>query len=455
MNQFLKRSITLLAISIFLFIFAGACDKDMNIMLDDSATSEVGVSFQDSFTVHTASTQLTDLPSAATGTVLIGKATLPQIGSVRATSYFRIGFPSFANDIPETAQFDSLNIILKPNARRYYFGDSTKTQTLYVHQLNEDLALKTLTTGLQNKALPIYVTGPSLFTDQTFSYNSTPLGSKSFNPRIKTMDTLAIRLSDQVGQNLFGLIKTGDPRVSSNENFANYFKGLALVPDASNTVAIGFSDTVDVKINYSYVGNDGFKKTGAKVLSLMDPNYQYNQIGYDRTGTAFASLAPGKAVKTSATGGLTYVQAGTGVVAKLNIPSLKEFLQDENMSINKAELVIETSSTGEGMYAIPGSLMLFVANDDGVPTSFIASPYASGIQQAAYVMGSEVGHNGTYTFNMIVYLKNLKSSGLYDHTSLYLSTVTPSLFNAFNTALIATENGNPSIKLNILYTKFK
>ncbi|SFS70627.1 DUF4270 family protein [Sphingobacterium wenxiniae] len=435
-----------------------ACDKDMSVMLDNSATSNVGVTMIDSFTVKTSTIQLDNLPTQATGTLLVGKSNIQQVGSMESSAFFRIGFSDFTNDIPQGATFDSLNLVLKPNASRYYFGDTTVTQKINVHQVTETIETTSLSGGINNIATPIYVSGASIFSKQKFTYDSTPLGSVSFLPRIASMDSLSIKLSPTLGQDFFDLVINNDMRARSNENFQDYFKGLAIVPDTDNSLAIGFSDTVRVNINYSYTGADGFKKNGAKTLSIVQKDLQHNYIHYDRSETVFETLSlTNKEIATSATGGLTYLQAGTGVVAKMTFPSLQDFVRDDNISINKAELVIESASSGSNAaQSIPGSLMLFVANYDGIPTSYVRVPYATAAQQANFVPGNQTGRNGTYTFNMIEYLKILKSSDTYDQTSLYLSPlVGPATFSTLSTALIATENGAPKIKLNILYTKFK
>ncbi|GHE46548.1 DUF4270 family protein [Sphingobacterium griseoflavum] len=463
MNQFLKRSITFFALPVFILIIAGACDKDMSVMLDNSATNNVGVSFIDSFSIQTSTVQLNNMPSAGRGSILVGKAADSRFGEVKATSYFRIGFSSIANDIPDAAVFDSLNLVLRPNTNRYYFGDTTKTQRLSVHRLEQVLETKTLTGGVQNTALPIYVTGPSIFNDQTFDYSPTSIGAISFAPRVRSLDSLNIRLDPSLGQEFFDLIKTNDLRVSSNENFRDYFKGLVLVPDEDNSAVVAFGyDSVQVKINYTYVGTDGFKRSGYKILNLVDGNLQFNHLDYDRTGTIFEPLtATNRELTSSATAGLTYLQSGTGVVAKVEFPSLKEFLQDENISINKAELVIETSSPANTMYPIPGTLVLLVADFNGVPVS-IVQPLVPTQQQpfllSFYQVGDQMGRNGKYTFNMLSYMKNLKSTSFFDNTSLYISSVIPAdsrTFSNFDTALIAVENAKPKIKLNILYTKFR
>jgi len=426
-------------------------------MLDNSATDNVGVSFIDSFTVNTSTVQLDNLPATATGNILVGRAVVPNIGSLSATSFFPIGFTSFENNIPELAVFDSLNLVLKTHPSKYYYGDTTQTQKISVHRLTETIETTNLIGGIQNKNIPVYVTGATIFTKQKFNYETASLGSLSFAPRVRSLDSLNIRLSQSLGKEIFDMIRANDIKVASNDNFKDYFKGLALVPDANNTTALALNDTIQFKINYSYTGTDGFKKSAAKILSITQKDLQFNHIDYDRKGTSFADLSVSKnEIKTTATAGVTLMQAGTGVVAKMSFPSLKEFLMDENLSVNKAELVIETSTPSTNtMYPIPGSLMLFVADHDNIPINFITSPYGTGIQQAGFIPGNQTGRNGTYTFNLINYLKSLKSTSSFDDKSLFLSVPSPGLFSTFNTTFIATENAKPKIKLNILYTKFR
>jgi len=449
----------LLILSVFALLAASSCDKDMSVMLDNGATSDVGITHIDSFTVNTSTVQLDNLPMQATGTLLFGKATLAETGSVTATPFFRIGFSTFANDIPENAVFDSLNLVLAPKKPVYAFGDTTVTQQIAVHRVTEEIALTNLTGGVDQESIPAYVGGPSIFSKQAFAYENTPLGSASFLPRVAAGDSVNVPLDSTLGQTLFDFIRSGDVNVSSNANFHAYFRGLALVPDASNTAVIQFNDTIRVAINYSYMGDDGFPKTGAKVLNITQSEFQHNHIAYDRSGTDFAGLnLSNPEIATTSTAGLTYVQAGTGTVAKLLFPSLQEFVRDETIAINKAELVIETTSAAS---ATPnpalGSLMLYVADERGVPVSFLPTAFGSGVQQANYRPASarEIDENATYVFNMIAYLRDLKVTNRYDRTSLYLSAVLADLFTSLNTSVIAREDGKPKIKLNILYTKFK
>ncbi len=440
-----------------LLLFISGCNKEMGMSLG-SLDENLGVTLMDSLSISTSTVQLEYIPSANTGTLLVGKTNHPVIGSTIASAYFRLALTSFTNDIPEGAAFTSADLVLTPNTAKYYYGDTLQPQKFHVHRVTETIETKTIPTvpGIDN--IPVYVTGATIFSHQAFDYDASALGLLEFTPKIKSNDTIRIPLNYGFGEDLFLKIRTGDAAVSSNDNFQQYLKGLVVVPDDQNTVILGLNDTVSVNLNYSYQGSDGFTKTGKKTITTGSSAYQYNNIAYDRSGTAtFAPLTrTNRELKSSSTNGDIFLQAGTGVVAKLEFPSLRQFLSEPNMAVNKIELEIETRGQNYGAYPLPSSLMLFIANKHtGVPISFVRAPFSTAIQTATLVPGDLFGKNAKYTFNLIDYIKTA-SDIAYAETCLYLAASSPSLFGTTDMAVIAKdENNQPKIKLNILYTKFK
>lgn len=432
-----------------------SCDKDTSISLG-RADENIGVLTMDSMTVFTATHQLINLPTAGTGTVLVGKAQQENIGTVTASSYTRLLFESLSNDIPLNATFDSVNVVLKPNQDRYYYGDTTKTQQIAVHRVLEEIKTTDITTAIDNFNTPVYVTGPTIFSNQSFNYDKKALGTATFNPNIKSIDSISVKLDYNFGKDLFDKVVANDYNVNTNEALMQYLKGIVIVPNNNNTVVLGLSDSVYMNLNYSYIGSDGFKKTGSKSLSTASKTYQFNNISYDRTGTPFAQLNTenNRTLKNTETNGKVLIQAGAGVVAKLDIPSLEEFMNEKDIAINKIELVVETTGKNYGFYPNPSSMMLLIQNKNGVPVSYISSPFSNTIQSASLVAGNENGVNTSYTFNLIDYVTKVNTPA-YKGTSLLLAAASPALFNTTNAAIIATENGKPKIKLNIVYTKFK
>ncbi|SKB67221.1 protein of unknown function [Sphingobacterium nematocida] len=444
---------------LFLFLLATtvsftSCDKEMNVSLENP-NENMGIVVVDSMTINTSTFQLLNMPSAGTGTLLVGKSTQPKVGSLKSSSYFLVQLQTLVNDIPTNAVFDSVNLILRPNRARYFYGDTTKAQTIAVHRVTEEIVTKDITNAIDNYNTPIYVTGPTIFNDQKFNFDATALGTKTFNPTIRSLDSISVRLNQSFGQEIFDMVRANDINVTSNESFQQYLKGLVLVPGSQNTAILGLSDTLQMNVNYSYVGSDGFLKRGAKVISAGGKAYQYNNIEHDRTGTAYASLnTTNREISSTATNGEVFIQAGGGLVAKMTIPSLNEFMYEENLAVNKVELIVETAGNNYGFYPTPNQLMLLIANSNGVPISYVRVPFSNSIQQATFIPGNDSGINGRYVFNLIDYIKNVNRPE-YRGTSLLLSTASPALFGTANGTMIATENGKPKIKLNIVYTKFK
>lgn len=431
-----------------------SCDKEMSVSLDNS-NENMGIVVVDSMTINTSTFQLLDMPSAGTGTLLVGKSTQPKIGSLKSSSYFLVQLQTLTNDIPANAVFDSINLVLRPNRARYFYGDTTKTQSIAVHRVTEEIVLKDITNSIDNYNTPVYVSGPTIFNNQKFNFDATALGSQSFSPRIRSIDSISIKLNQSLGQEIYDMVRTNDINVTSNESFQKYLKGLVLVPGDQNTVVLGLSDTLKVNVNYSYFGADGFKKQGAKVITAGGKSYQYNNIEYDRTGTAYAALnATNREISSSATNGELLIQSGAGLVAKMTIPSLNDFMHEENLAVNKVELIVETTGNNYGFYPTSNALMLLIANSNGVPISYVRAPFSANIQQANFIPGNDSGVNGRYVFNLIDFIKNVNTPE-FRGTSLLLSTASPALFGTANATMIATENGKPKIKLNIVYTKFK
>ena len=434
-------------------LFLSSCDKDMAISLKNENLNNLNVTAIDSLTAVVNTIQMPNIPTAATGSLLVGKVTQPAIGSLSVSTSFRLSPAGITKDFPANSTFDSLNLVIRPNSNRYAYGDTSKFQKFTVHRLTQALETTTLKPSPVGVSFPIYYPGANIFADQKFKYDADELGSIRFRPHMHKIDSLNIRLDDGLGEEFFQKIKNSDVAFNSASNFADYVKGLTIVPDASNTAMVGFKDTLQVTLNYSYIGSDGFRKKGTKVLNMGEKTFQYNQYDADRTGTAFANLSTTKGIPTSETNGVSYFQAGSGVATELTFPALKDFMQEPGIAINKAELEIEVSSSHLGYYTAAPQPILYIANL-GVPTSFLTVPFTNTLQTGTYIIGNNTGKPGKYIFNMIQYIRTVNSTDA-QNKSLYLSLGSPALFNTGNTSILATQNSKPKVKLNIVYTKFK
>lgn len=453
-KDFKRRSIQFLLPLFTLVAFVG-CNKDISLSLGSSRDETIGLVPIDTFSVKVSTHLMDDIPTSSTGTILVGKNSNAITGNVTSTSYMRMGIGSVSNaSLPDDAVLDSAILVLNPN--KYYYGDTTQIQKISVHRITEEITPTQIDLTKPADERPVFVSSAALFSKQKFAYEAAPLGELSFEPHVKSLDSISFKINNTLANELFTMIHNNDTRIQNNTDFQEYFKGLALVPDAQNTTLIGFKDTVYLQLHYSFVNSEGVTKQGLQYFSMGSSSYQYNQIEADRSSTKFASMTlENPNISSAQTDGYTYLEGSTGVVAKISFPTLLDLVNDETIAINKAELVIEAENPYATIFSQPQSLILMIASPNGNPASILTSPYSTTSQTATLVSGNNTGSNSTYTFNLIEYLSNFKTTA-YRNTSLYLSLPTTGLFSTGNRLILARDSdNNPRIKLNILYTKFQ
>src|SRR5438128_2029459 len=75
-------------------------------------------------------------------------------------------------------------------------------------------------------------------------YNNTTLVTVLHLVHPTAGDSVAVRLSASMGQDLFDKLVSSDVIVTSNDFFIDYFKGLALVDGGGNNLVMGFKDSM-------------------------------------------------------------------------------------------------------------------------------------------------------------------------------------------------------------------
>ncbi|WP_294185130.1 DUF4270 family protein [uncultured Sphingobacterium sp.] len=451
-KDFKRRSIQFL-LPLFTLAAFVACNKDVSLSLDSSRNETIGLVPIDSVSVKVSTYQLNMVPSSATGMILVGKNKNDITGNVKSTSYMRLGIGTINSAIlPDDAVLDSVSLVMPLN--KYYYGDTTQMQKISVHRVSEDIVQTQLDPTKPIYERPYYLPSLSIASTKKFAYETNKLAEISFRPRVKSIDSLHFRFNDVISNELFSLIKNKDNRISNSSSFQEYFKGLALVPDAGNTTMIGLKDTIYLQVHYSFMNAQGAKTSGKQYFNIDNRGFQYNHVEADRSATKFASLTlSNPEVASGQTDGHTFIEGSTGVVAKIEFPTLLQLVNDPTIAINKAELVIEAENSAQTNFAQPRSLVLMIANSLGNPIGLLHPPFGNPneVQQAVAV--SDNTNYGKYTFNLIEYLTKFKTT--YKNTSLYVSLPLQNLFATGDRLILSKQGNEPKIKLNILYTKFQ
>ncbi|HJU45492.1 MAG TPA: DUF4270 family protein [Chitinophagaceae bacterium] len=345
----------------FLFVMV-ACQKKSISFGEEFAESFTNILQIDTLTAALSTYRLDSFSTSGTGVAIVGKFSDIAFGTTTTASYQQLGIPRAIPDISINAVYDSLTLILTPT--KEYYGDTTLTQQLNVHELTQTLAFAPEKTQFYNT--------------NSFSYDPTPLGSRSFTLQPNRTDSVEIRLTDMKGNDLFTKLRNKDNDVTAQESFLRYFKGIALQPSVSSSSLINYKVTDSafrMRLYYHEPGPDGPNNLYIE-FPVTNTQLQFNQMVLNRNAAPLNSLpASGfPEVPSASLDHKAYLQDPTGLLAKVTFPSLQNLLFiDTSGKILKAELIIKPlpGSYDKTIYRMPPVINLGVVdkNNTLVPSN--------------------------------------------------------------------------------------
>lgn len=430
---------------LFTFLISGlhfmACQNHSSDFILGEKFTESNTSIQliDTLSVQLSTVLLDTIETAGTGNIFVGHFQDDVFGGITCHSYFQVGLPS-GFDFQVEDQYDSLTLVILYNG--YSFGDTTKLQRFEIHQLTEPITLNDNNT---------------LTSDVSFEYNPNPIGELTYAPRPMTLkDTLSIRLSDDLGSNLFNRLMN-DPEMQGNEDlFLSYFPGLALVTDeAFEGSVIGF---------YANIGTDArmilhtsrMELTVEKVdyvFGLNDIDKQFNQILHDFSSTSLNPLHEQKNELSSVeTDNLAYIQGGSGLVVRVDFPSLSEIMLFERGEIAEAILSISPVHNSTIEFTLPSDLILFKTDNTNQLLESVKT--SDGVISSSTLVVDEFYYENTaYTFDVTQYLKDELADSYIDPEDGLLVTLPTNTHNTrFYRAMM--DSKGPNTELKIYYLKY-
>ncbi|WP_192822509.1 DUF4270 family protein [Rufibacter sp. LB8] len=474
MNLRISKAAAALFLSSFLF---SSCEDPTAIGLElQDPGSQIGTSFTDTATVQASTVLLKDnIVSLGGANTLVGELTDGELGTVTARAFTELSLNGTNITFEPNNGADSLVLFLDYG---YSYGDIREPITLNVHELDEkiiDEATYNTTASVDYKP---EVLGSVTFVPTpraTYNVVNAP-GDTTKNLPV----TIRVKLDTPAGKALAQRImaESGKDPLKTQLGFTNLLKGLAIVPAANSNSVVG----VQMASAYTRL-NLHYKSTTAnatKTHTFPTTNRYFNQILSTRAGTSLAKLTTHTdTVSSKSTNGLTYLQAGAGLVTKLVLPYINNFRkapagqpnagQQQDLVINKAELVIpvKASSIDTAYFKLPPLISVVESNaiNDIARTSggFPVVLAMEGTGQPAIL---EYRNNDlTYVVNVTSYMQNVlynrrTNNGLILYPSNITSDVgTPANFGqTVNRAIIeAQSQTDPArrIKLRLFYSVAK
>lgn len=431
-----SRGLLSLFFSIILFFFNNNCEEQSDYLTngEDYLQSQTELILIDTFSVDLSTILLDSVVTSGKNVLLIGAYQDTTFGEITSTSYFQLGVPQeFNSENIENDEYKSLELVLTYN--NYSFGDTTKNQNINVYQLNENIEKN------ENEEVT---------SNTSFDYNSNPIGSIIYRPKPKSSsDTLAIEINDEIGQDLFKKMQEDSEVLKDNEMFIDYFHGLALIPEESNSASIvGFKATeMDLKLILHTKNSGATEKTINYEFCLLDSSKQFNNIKHDLANTKLNDLSDQEQkLQSTSTAGKAYLQNSLGLAIRVDFPTLKELLLFENRIIKKVELSIAPLANNNERFDLPSDLNLYQAdkqNDFSINYDYVS--YSNLYIDELY------NEDTRYLFDITYYIKDELSDSYIDPEKGLIINVPQSSYNTNLSRFIAdAKNQNTELKIYFL-----
>lgn len=382
-------------------LFLASCDTPKEIGADLFSV-EVGLNFTDSLRVNSSTVLMDSIHTGGNNTFLLGSFNHPVLGTFESTVFTQIANADslLAKNV---SILDSLKMHL---VYKNFQGDTNQLQTLQVYKLKDSLSLSTdYFANTNSVAAQTSVVG-------SHSFRPRPIRSKAFNGDSLKLDTLHFKMSNTLGSEL--LAKYSDKTLAGGgPTFRASFPGLMMKSSTTTKSAlIGFSPAYSRMTLHWHNPNDTTKYSVNYYFSLSsammtEVHARYNQFKVSRTGVLANLTKSGNSVPAATTGQVTYVQSGSGLVTKLDFPTLMNLKGNRNIAVNKAELVLEAVD-GVDLNQTLSQLTLLAVDGNNRPIrnsyglGYVPSEGGSGIQTANYNSALN-----TFTFNITTELQSI------------------------------------------------
>lgn len=378
-KNILKNSKFLFFTIITLF---SACQKD---------PSEIGLSLQneneiingnniDTITLNAYTISEDSLTADERTYALLGSMLDPVFGYSEASFITQMRLASSNVSFGTSPIADSMVIYLD---YRSYYGDTTIEQSFDVYEIEKSIYLDS--TYYSNLNIQSYIPSSKI------------VGNKTYRPRPND-SCLAIRLSDSFAQQIAEATST---QLQNNDNFISFFKGFLFKPHANlNQSAIIYFNLLSTKSKVTlYYHNDN--QTNLKYDFVFNSSCaRINLFNHNYTPCEFNSSIN----NANSNDTLLYLQAMSGLNAKITFPFITQFAQLPLMAFVRAELIIpiKTDDATATLLKAPQKLLLVAYNNSGsyefLPDFSVSSDYFGGNINDGYT---------EYRFNISRYIQQL------------------------------------------------
>ncbi|KAA5823343.1 DUF4270 domain-containing protein [Algibacter amylolyticus] len=438
----------LFLISVFSLLFMFSCSEEVNNypVGTDFIDNDINIVIVDTFSIKAATYKIDSLITSGTSRMLLGHLKDEYLGNLTAQTYFQVNNSDFS--ISTNAVYDSIGLVL--NYDTYYYGDTLQPQTYKVHRLLEFFEP---------------VEDDDFYNTSKLKYDEEALGEVTFTPRPNSAtDSIYIALNTNIGEEIFNKIR--DNEINTTDDFVQYFNGLTVIPDATtNSHVLGFnfksySDLIDnTSMRIFYTENISDSSEGNdQVIDFFIPNtsMQFNSISANLDNTTISGLSTtGTTISSDDTNQLIFAQAGTGISARIEMPTVKDLksLSNESAALN-AELTFKPlKGSYDASKPLKESLLVYVVDGQNRIVSQLTDLDSNASLAVLNQADNEFDENTYYSIDMSGFVEMIWNS---EFDLDYAIMIQFEDYNSVVDALIIDNlnENNDNIKLSVTYLNY-
>ncbi len=424
-NFILRKALFLSAIFFLTFVFS--CKKDGKLT-PDFENSNLSINFTDTFSVNTMVVQEDSLRTDLSNTNLLGLYNDPIFGPASSSIYTQVLLTGVSVDFGVAPVLDS--IVLSLDYLGFY-GDGFP-MTVEVYKLTDSLDPNT-----------------DYYSNSSVARESIPLASTTFTPNLGS--DLSITLDTALGNAILNNAPYAD-----NTALESVFKGLYITVKDSVTGAIigkkrgsiayfdlnSANSTVSLFYHYNVLPKNSSKYD----FSINSEGVKFSHFEHNYTGTDIEAHINALPTKDTT---VTYVSTMSGVKTKIEIPNIKDLVNDGTVSINKAELIF-TLENGTEVNLGDALSTLSLVGIDATGSAVFLPDFFEGEEHYGGVLVDE-GSFKTYTFNISRHIHQLVYNTTTDYGMYLIANGSTTIANR---SVLGSENSPTfKIKLEITYSK--
>ncbi len=405
----MKIKYLILIVTAFIFCSCEYTDSPFKYNVgNDFIDNNIRVIMIDTLTVNTYTTAIDSIPTSQTDRILAGRFKNKYGMITYCESYFRLD-PSGSQFFDETSFFDSACFIL--NLDGYNAGDTTKLCQFEIYRLTEEIDVDQETEMIYNT--------------RQFKHEDQPLATFSIDLSDEDLDSVCIRLSDSFGKTLYDMAYNEDENSEGNvilddsEAFKKIYKGFVIKPHRDNiSSVVGFVADPDsafcprIRIYYHDNSLDDdmsfgfFLEKNTESASNSNNYYSSNYIKNDYSEFLINDFPTDEGRTPSGqTNNLTFLQAGTNLRTRIEIPHINELYHLGIGSIIKAEICFRpVDKSFENRVDLPDSLEIYVVDDKNRSFGQLFKVGTSKKTYSELHYNKEFKHDTYYSFDISQYL---------------------------------------------------